>query len=197
MYNGSEREKVNVDELVDLLIKRREGVDTDEPKAVSEVAVTSTPEPMAEPEKNPENTIAVSEPTAILEEVSEEEDESGAALLLETEPEAVPAVPVKKKKRLSLFKRREADWEDEEESWADWGLKPLGYREKEKEQEEKARLAHYQFMYDMQRQADGQRAVREAEEYMRQTFHNIEMQKQARRQTEELERIRKELENSK
>ena len=67
---------------------------------------------------------------------------------------------------------------------------------KEKEQEEKARLAHYQFMYDMQRQADGQRAVREAEDYMRQTFHNLEMQKQARRQTEELERIRRELENS-
>lgn len=65
-----------------------------------------------------------------------------------------------------------------------------------KEQEEKARLAHYQFMYDMQRQADGQRAVREAEAYMRQTFHNMEMQKQARRQSEELERIRKELENS-
>lgn len=67
---------------------------------------------------------------------------------------------------------------------------------KTKEQEEKARLAHYQFMYDMQRQAEGQRAVREAEEYMRQTFHNLEMQKQARRQTEELERIRRELENS-
>jgi hypothetical protein len=67
---------------------------------------------------------------------------------------------------------------------------------KAKEQEEKARLAHYQFMYDMQRQAEGQRAVREAEEYMRQTFHNLEMQKQARRQTEELERIRRELENS-
>lgn len=66
----------------------------------------------------------------------------------------------------------------------------------EKEQEEKARLAHYQFMYDMQQQANGQRAVREAEEYMRQTFHNMEMQKQARRQTEELERIRRELENS-
>lgn len=65
-----------------------------------------------------------------------------------------------------------------------------------KEQEEKAILARYQFMYDMQRQAEGQRAVREAEEYMRQTFHNLEMQKQARRQTEELERIRRELENS-
>lgn len=66
-----------------------------------------------------------------------------------------------------------------------------------KEEEQKAILARYQFMYDLQQQAEGQRAVREAEAYMRQTFHNIEMQKQARRQAEELERIRKELENSK
>ena len=66
----------------------------------------------------------------------------------------------------------------------------------QKEQEDKAILARYQFMYDLQQQANGQRAVREAEAYMRQTFHNLEMQKQARRQTEELERIRKELESS-
>jgi hypothetical protein len=49
-------------------------------------------------------------------------------------------------------------------------------------------------MYDLQQQANGQRAVQEAEAYMRQTFHNMELQKQARRQTEELERIRRELE---
>lgn len=65
-----------------------------------------------------------------------------------------------------------------------------------KEEEERARLARYQFMYDMQQQANGQRALREAEDYMRQTFHNMELQKQARRQTEELERIRRELEKS-
>ena len=62
------------------------------------------------------------------------------------------------------------------------------------EEEERKRIAHLQFMYDLQQQANGQRAVQEAEAYMRQTFHNMELQKQARRQTEELERIRRELE---
>ena len=68
--------------------------------------------------------------------------------------------------------------------------------QKAAKEEQQRRLAHMQFMYDLQRQADGQRQVAEAEAQLRQTLHNVEMQKQARRANDELERIRRELESS-
>ena len=68
--------------------------------------------------------------------------------------------------------------------------------QKAAKEEQQRRLAHMQFMYDLQRQADGQRQLAEAEAQLRQTLHNVEMQKQARRANDELERIRRELESS-
>lgn len=130
MYNGSEKEKVNVDELVDLLIKRREGV-AEEPKTVT----------MAEPEVISETTIAP-EPEVVpdIVPISESADHFESELLMpepmerEEQPASVQSSKPKKK-RFSLFKRDEDD--EEEENWADWGLKPLGYREEESEAEKR------------------------------------------------------------
>ncbi len=120
MYNGSDREKVNVDELVDFLIKRREDTDAAgaNRKTISEPEIAPEPEIVPEPEIAPEPEIVPE-----------------AQIVPEPETAPEPVKPGKTKKRFSLFKRRDADWEDDEESWADWGLKPLGYREKEKAEE--------------------------------------------------------------
>ncbi len=119
MYNGQEKEKVNVDELVDFLIKRREGVSVESPKSeevsqaesISETAIAPEPEAVGKPE-------VVIEPEVV------------------PEPEIAPVPeetydpPKTKKKRFSLFKRQDAE-EDDEENWADWGLKPLGQTQEE------------------------------------------------------------------
>jgi len=114
MYNGTEKEKVNVDELVDFLIKRREGIAEEPPKRevspqaepISETAIAPEPEAVVEPEP-----VTESETVAEPEEVFEPE--------VAAEPEIAPAPamvaePQKKKKRFSLFKRRDAEEEDEE-----------------------------------------------------------------------------------
>lgn len=121
MYNGTEKEKVNVDELVDFLIKRREGVSVEPPKSeevsqaesISETAIAPEPEIVEEPE-------VVIEPEVV------PEPEIAPV------PEGTGEPPKTKKKRFSLFKRQDAE-EDDEENWADWGLKPLGHSENEEQ----------------------------------------------------------------
>lgn len=129
MYNGSEKEKVNVDELVDFLIKRRDGVadartKTEEAPMAEPVSETAiAPEPEAEEIPAAEPVVDVA-----LEEKNEPAEEPVEKTLF------VPAQepPAKPKKRFSLFRRR-AEEEDEDELWADLDLKPLGHRDEEDE----------------------------------------------------------------
>ena len=131
MYNGQEKEKVNVDELVDFLIKRREGIAEEPPKAkeisqtesVSETAIAPEPEVVEEPKP-------VIEPETENEPVKVYEPEIVAQPEISPEPAKVQEPQKTTKKRFSLFKRRDAD-DENEDNWADWGLKPLGRTEEE------------------------------------------------------------------
>lgn len=139
MSNGADREKVNVDELVDFLIKRRQGVVPDDEVPVSsaqaesnvrpEPEVASQPEPVAvEPEK-----IPMAEEIPAQDQPSEPEPAPETVLFMESE-ETVPAQPAKKKKRFSLFGRRKQEVEETDDDWDDWGLTPLGSRTEEPEE---------------------------------------------------------------
>ena len=135
MYNESEKNKVNVDELVDFLIKRREGnmaeaasvptpVQTetvkDEAELVLEVREVSAA-PIKEVEAAPEEPV---QPIIVPEEKAEQ-------ILNEAEEKSLSDAPQEeKKKRFSLFGRRNRRVA-EEEDWDDWGLKPLGSRQED------------------------------------------------------------------
>lgn len=131
MYNGQEKEKVNVDELVDFLIKRREGTEEEPPKTeespqaepISETTIAPEPEVVEEPKP-------VIEPEAENEPVKVYEPEIVAQPEISPEPAKVQEPQKTTKKRFSLFKRRDAD-DENEDNWADWGLKPLGRTEEE------------------------------------------------------------------
>lgn len=144
MYNGPEKEKINVDELVDLLLKKREGIVEEtalspivpEPKVVSEPDIVPEPEVISEPEIVPEPEIILEpEVTHEPEIIAEPETSSEPEIIFVKEDVSEPEKAVKKVKRFSLFKRRD-DEEDDEENWADWGLKPLGHHEDETVAEE-------------------------------------------------------------
>lgn len=135
MYNESEKNKVNVDELVDFLIKRREGnmaeaasvptpVQTetvkDEVELVPEVREVSAA-PIKKVEAAPEEPV---QPIIVPEEKKEQ-------ILNEVEEKSLSDAPQEeKKKRFSLFGRRNRRVA-EEEDWDDWGLKPLGSRQED------------------------------------------------------------------
>lgn len=133
MSNGTEKEKVNVDELVDLLLKNREektavAAPAPAPEIISEPAPEPVIEPVIEPAPEPE---VVPEPAPVPVAVpikSDAEEQELEALVIPTS--SVEKKP-KAKKRFSLFGRRDRDVEEDEESWADWGLKPLGHHDEE------------------------------------------------------------------
>jgi len=186
MYNGTEKEKIDIDELVDFLVKRRET--TEEPEQltpeerdvfahIKEDPEVFIPEDVVEPEPEhePEGEI---DPAEILMPTLEEEEEE--VTLFETDKDLKPEMmlefepPVKKETVTPVADPHEttevvipnqnAEWEEmvvekpfpmleplmqpkkkkrwfglfgakeeapEEETWADWGLKPLGHNEPE------------------------------------------------------------------
>ena len=137
MYNESDKNKVNVDELVDFLIKRRDGNLPEEKPAPAvaqpEIEVVDVkPEPVAVSEEIP--TMPIEEASAAPE-VSVQApvvpDKTEDKALEEVEEMILPDPPQEeKKKRFSIFGRRQKRVE-EEEDWDDWGLKPLGSRQEE------------------------------------------------------------------
>ena len=142
MYNGPDKEKVNVDELVDFLLKKREGL-ADESFNATEIAEPENacePEPVLDEEFVAESVAA---PVAVI--IPESDNVPEPEMFAESESEMIlmpedvlepvqvsqPEQMEKKAKRFSLFKRRDSEAVEDEESWADWGLKPIGYHEEE------------------------------------------------------------------
>lgn len=158
MYNGSEKENVNVDELVDFLIKRRsdtaqQAVDTvadaeplpepmviTVPSTVEESVRMAAPEVIAEPPHitmtppfaEPELIMPHDEPMTVAEPevLPVRQETTELPMVTVSAPPIAPTVgEKKKKKRFSLFRPRDDEPEEDEEEWADWGLKPIGYQE--------------------------------------------------------------------
>lgn len=160
MYNGTEKDKINIDELVDFLIKRKEDDEVPEQPTPEERDVFAhieedpevfvpEEEPLFEPddalqpemildfEPEEQEPALEQEETPALEETTEVVLPEGETTLNEIGeatpfPMLEPLMQPKKKKKgfLGLFGRKE---EEPEESWADWGLKPLGHRDQEEE----------------------------------------------------------------
>ena len=142
MYDGPEKEKIDIDQLVNLLIKNRdekETVETEEtPVTTEEAAVVTEFVVPGEVEDEPED-----EPAPITQEnelvfVDDTEPDPVPAVAADPEPmteaepeeeEVVVPMPAKKKRGLfGLFGRKEEDNDgEEEETWNDWGLKPIGH----------------------------------------------------------------------
>lgn len=192
MYNGTEKEKIDIDELVDFLVKRREGAE--EPEQISreerdvfahieEDPEVFIPEESSQPELEEESMSnedvdtsdmimpslyedgeeetlfqsdkelkpemilefeSLSNPPAEADEMAAPVSEETAEVFIAGESDPVAALeeevpfpmletlmpPPKKKKRwFGLFGSK--DEEPDEETWADWGLKPLGHRAEE------------------------------------------------------------------
>lgn len=169
MYNGSEKEKIDIDELVDFLVKRKDGVEEPErptpeerdifahledpadvllteeepiteqepepvfekdqelkPEMILEFETPSEAETVAE-EREPVLEMPEKEVVSIQEEISDGVTPEGTPFPMFEQAEEQP----KKKKR--WFGRRSKEETPIEETWADWGLTPLGQRENEGE----------------------------------------------------------------
>ena len=137
MYDGPEKKKVDVDELVAQLLRDRNG--EAEPAKTETPVEESAPvvEEVASVEEQPE-FVRVYEPTATEEEApvaepeetveSAEDEEEAPAVEPIQEPEPEKAEPPKKKRGLfGLFGGNKRDTELSEEEWNDWGLKPIGH----------------------------------------------------------------------
>ncbi|MBQ4333712.1 MAG: hypothetical protein IJC33_08035 [Clostridia bacterium] len=118
MQNG----KFDIDELVNSLIMEREAGRTAHEPEIEEPAQPVTAEPILE----------LLDDAAEPDEVEDADPETELVMPMAEEPEDFDdllPMPKKKKKKKSpfrLFARREEDREPDVESWADWGLKPIG-----------------------------------------------------------------------
>ncbi len=133
MQDGLQKGNIDLDELVNELLKTRADKAPTEPKAAPVDELTTPPAVEAVPEEpivpsyeEPANEPAVEvETPAVLVESSEEK--------LPAEPETeefIEDAPKKKKALFGWLKRREKQEEEDEvieETWADWGLEPIGY----------------------------------------------------------------------
>ncbi len=153
MYNGSEKDKINIDDLVSTLLSER---DPHEPPAAK--PVVSDEEAFAEvevvpaaiataPQKQtytpPKATLPVAEDLPVATDlvvITEEEEEVDAPAQAAPEEKIVvqeipaqseiPAAPLEdapKKKRRGLFRKKEQEPESELDAWEDWDLKPIGH----------------------------------------------------------------------
>lgn len=153
MYNGSEKDKINIDDLVSTLLSER---DPNEPpakkpevsdeEAFADVEVVPAAIATA-PEKQtyipPKATLPIAEDLPVAADliaVIEEDEEASAQ---DTPADAVdapqqempdlpemPAAPLEeepKKKRRGLFRKKEQEPESELDAWEDWDLKPIGH----------------------------------------------------------------------
>lgn len=150
MYNGSEKDKINIDDLVSSLLSERGPVEPS--KARTEVSdaeafadVQVVPAAIATaPQKQtytpPKATLPVAEDLPVatdLVTVTEEEEETfaesdvaqegGQEAPAQPEEPAAPLEDTSKKKRRGLFRKKEVEPESEEDAWEDWDLKPIGH----------------------------------------------------------------------
>lgn len=131
MQDGSNKNNIDLDKLVDALLKERQ-----EAAAPAEKALTTALEPVSD-------TPAASsqEPESLLPEEQITPPAADDISVTATEPPEEPfAMPLitgdsgysserrsrRPKKRFGLFKKREEDAASEEE-WSDWGLSPIGH----------------------------------------------------------------------
>ncbi len=143
MYDSPEKSKINVDELVNQLMKGREAVSHTAKPAVpapepEEDVRVYTPEKAAPVEEAPEEDVKIYDPSAKEaqpdpEPVPEPEEQAEPIPEPDSTPEPEPdgeqtkETPKKKRGIFGVFGRKKQETEADEESWNDWGLKPIGH----------------------------------------------------------------------
>lgn len=157
MYDGPDKSKIDVDELVSQLMKGREAVAQATmptevmPEPEENVRVYTPGKPVAE-ETAIEEDVRIYEPPVkeekpvqqpVAETVAEQEEQPETIEEeIAEEPEVAveePVQPTKKKRGLfGLFGGKKQDNEADEESWNDWGLKPIGHYNTDSAEEETA-----------------------------------------------------------
>ena len=138
MYDNPDKKKVDVDELVSQLMKGREAASRSVkpaelvPEPEEDVRVYA-PEKAAPVAEEPEDDVRIYEPAKKEIQPEPEPVTESPAIPEEVaqsvaEPEVtVENAPKKKRGLFGVLGRRKQESEPDEESWNDWGLKPIGH----------------------------------------------------------------------